>query len=240
MLANQAETLLASSDLALSQEVQALPRGAGAGAGLGCALSREQLEDSGKLRAILRLLAKHPGEKALLFSQFIEGLDLAERVLRGRGARCWRIDGATEIMQRQAIIDDFSRARAGGAGGAAAGSVMLLTTRTGGVGLNLAAASVVIFLDIDWSAQVMLQAEDRAHRMGQTRPVFVYRLLLANSFEGYMQKVADAKAALSLRLLRRAEARASCGGAGAGAARGGGGAGGGGGGGGGGGRARKP
>jgi SNF2 family DNA or RNA helicase len=109
-------------------------------------------------------------------------------------------------------------------GGAAASSssssaparVLLLTTRAGGVGINLTAASRVIFLDHDWNEQVMLQAEDRAHRMGQTRAVHVHRLLCAGSIVAHMAEVAEGKGALSEALLQRSERRGGKGGGGEG------------------------
>jgi len=195
LLARQAAELLSQSDFAINEAVREVPRGAGAGR---LELPAGALDDSGKLAALLSVVERHRGEKVLVFSQFIEGLDLAERALRARRVRPARIDGATDVMARQAIIDRFSAAPL------AECRVMLLTTRAGGVGLNLAAASVVVFLDQDWSAQATLQAEDRAHRMGQMRAVTVYRLVM-RGFEAYMARVADAKAALSEELLSRAQ-----------------------------------
>jgi SWI/SNF-related matrix-associated actin-dependent regulator of chromatin subfamily A containing DEAD/H box 1 len=84
---------------------------------------------------------------------------------------------------------------------------MLLTTRAGGVGINATAASVVVFLDVDWNAHAMRQAEDRVHRIGQTRPVEVRRLLAAGTVEVRMVEVSDGKGALSDALLAATESR---------------------------------
>ena len=93
-----------------------------------------------------------------------------------RGYETCRIDGSTSYDEREDAIDSYN----------APGSskfVFLLSTRAGGLGINLATADVVILYDSDWNPQVDLQAQDRAHRIGQTKPVKVYRLVTSGSVE---------------------------------------------------------
>ena len=162
-------------------------------------LPNDAFLDSGKISALLTILSKHSkDDKVLVFSQYLESLDFVERILSMNGEETFRVDGATDILKRQGILDAFSLDDS-------SPRVMLLTTRTGGVGLNLSRANIVVFLDPDWSAQVMLQAEDRSHRMGQTKNVTVYRLCTRGSFEEHIQGVADDKAKLSDTLLRKPE-----------------------------------
>ena len=196
VLARQAMHTLGLSDLAIHTWVESLPRSAGANHML---LPNDAFLDSGKISALLTILSKHSkDDKVLVFSQYLESLDIVERILSMNGEETFRVDGATDILKRQGILDAFSLDNS-------SPRVMLLTTRTGGVGLNLSRANIVVFLDPDWSAQVMLQAEDRSHRMGQTKSVTVYRLCTRGSFEEHIQGVADDKAKLSDKLLREPE-----------------------------------
>jgi len=82
---------------------------------------------------------------------------------------------------------------------------MLLSIRAGGVGINITVANAVIFLDQDWNAQIMLQAEARAHRIGQTKPVHIYRILCNQTIESHMVNIAENKATLSTVLLHSTE-----------------------------------
>jgi SNF2 family DNA or RNA helicase len=165
--------------------------------------------DSGKVRALDALVgaARALGSRVLCFSQFTEALDLVEEAVASAsahggpaaqpaglaGARFLRIDGSTPVHRRQALIDEFY---------ADTGiHLFLLTTRAGGVGINLVAADTVVIFDSDWNPQMDLQAEDRAHRMGQTKPVTVHRLITRASIEEHMVEVAGGKLDLSSRLL---------------------------------------
>ena len=156
-------------------------------------LPREVLLDSAKFARLRVLLPKlkAQGHRVLIFSQFIEMLDLIECLLGPLGLkmRQLRIDGSTPTAERQRRIDEFQ----------AAGSkvfAFLLSTRAGGQGINLTAADTVIMHDLDWNPALDRQAEDRAHRIGQTRQVSVYRLVTAASVEESILKLQQRKKSL--------------------------------------------
>ena len=123
--------------------------------------------------------ARARGEKVLVFSQSLRSLDYLQiSVVSGdlgwpaRLAR--RLDGDTTVTARQALIEDFSSSDA---------VVFFLSVRAAGVGINLHAATRVILFDVSWNPADDAQAIARAHRFGQTRPVFVYRLVAAGTVE---------------------------------------------------------
>eukprot|EP00605_Chrysophyceae_sp_TOSAG23-4_P001301 GSChrysophyteH1.ASY1.ANO1.1415.1 assembled CDS len=133
---------------------------------------------SGKLRVLDRMLKKlrKDGHKVLIFSQMTQMLDILEDYLEHRSWAYCRLDGATSIEDRQDNIDAFQ----------AKDSdlfVFLLSTRAGGLGINLTAADTVILLDSDWNPHADNQAQNRCHRIGQVSPVVTYRLLTAGSVE---------------------------------------------------------
>ncbi|KAJ2744795.1 hypothetical protein GGI20_002688 [Coemansia sp. BCRC 34301] len=132
----------------------------------------------GKLRLLHTLLPElqRRGHRILLFSQFKRTLTILEDYLAAEGIGYARIDGDTPSRLRQSAVDDFN----------APGSpllVFLLSTRTGGTGLNLTSADVVIVYDCDFNPQADIQAVGRAHRIGQTKPVTVLKLVTENSAE---------------------------------------------------------
>ena len=137
-----------------------------------------KLYDSGKLARLAELLPKlhAEGHRVLLFSQSTQTLDLLEEFVSaprdagGLGFAHLRLDGNTAVGERQALIDDFNRE-------GSAVFCFLLSTRAGGQGLNLTGADTVILHDLDWNPQLDKQAVDRAHRIGQTRPVRVIRMV---------------------------------------------------------------
>ncbi len=135
---------------------------------------------SGKLVLLEKLLPKlkKEGHRVLMFSQFKMMLDLLEEVLLTMGEEFERVDGDTKGMERQTAIDRFN-----GASGEEATFAFLLSTRAGGVGINLQAADTVIIFDSDWNPQQDVQAQSRAHRIGQQRAVAVYRLVTARTYE---------------------------------------------------------
>ena len=104
----------------------------------------------------------------LIFSQWTSLLDIMEWFMQQRGHTYVRLDGSTAVDTRLTIVDSFNEP----ANGIFA---FLLSTRAGGQGLNLTGADTVILHDVDFNPQVDRQAEDRCHRLGQTRPVSVYR-----------------------------------------------------------------
>ncbi|KAI8088403.1 hypothetical protein BDF21DRAFT_413129 [Thamnidium elegans] len=137
------------------------------------------VQSSGKLVLIDKLLRKliQGNHKVLIFSQFTSCLDILADYLRGRSYAYERIDGSVPGDQRQAAIDRFSTLPI------EESFVFLLCTRAGGVGINLTAADTCIIFDSDWNPQNDLQAQARCHRIGQTKPVQIYRLICANTYE---------------------------------------------------------
>ena len=136
---------------------------------------------AGKLRLMERILPalKKNGSKVLLFSQMTELLNIIEDYLRWRTWNYFRIDGSVKLEDRQSQIDRFNSEPRG----SNEHFVFMLSTRAGGLGINLASADTVILFDSDWNPHQDSQAMDRAHRIGQTKPVVVYRLLTAGSVE---------------------------------------------------------
>lgn len=140
-------------------------------------------------------------KKVLIFSQFTRTLDICEDLLTLRGANSWggefrylRFDGQTARAIRNLGIRLFNDPQSDF-------RVMLISTRAGGLGLNLASASDIIFLDEDWNPQVTLQAEARAHRIGQTKPVTVYKLCTQGTIEEQMQGRIRKKLYLSAKIM---------------------------------------
>jgi superfamily II DNA or RNA helicase len=114
------------------------------------------------------------GHRALVFSQFVSHLDLLREELDKDGIGYRYLDGSTPVKERQAQVAAFQ---------AGQGELFLISLKAGGVGLNLTAADYVIHMDPWWNPAVEDQASDRAHRIGQLRPVTVYRLVAANTIE---------------------------------------------------------
>jgi superfamily II DNA or RNA helicase len=131
---------------------------------------------SAKLAQLLELVAelKENRHRALIFSQFVDYLAIVRSALDSAGLSYQYLDGSTPVKAREAAVSAFQ---------AGASDVFLLSLKAGGVGLNLTAADYVIHLDPWWNPAVEQQASDRAHRIGQTRPVTIYRLVLQGSIE---------------------------------------------------------
>ncbi|KAF2465624.1 uncharacterized protein BDR25DRAFT_270325 [Lindgomyces ingoldianus] len=132
---------------------------------------------------------KAQGSRVLIFSQMSRVLDILEDYSVMRGYQYSRIDGSTAHEDRIAAIDEYNKE----------GSekfLFLLTTRAGGLGINLTSADIVVLFDSDWNPQADLQAMDRAHRIGQTKQVVVFRFVTENAIE---EKVLE-RAAQKLRL----------------------------------------
>lgn len=136
------------------------------------------LAGSGKLQVLQRMLPRlrNDGHRVLLFSQSTRTLDLIQEFLALTSMPTdYRIDGTIQSDERQSLIESFKED--------SDAFIFLLSTRAGGLGINLCAADTVILHDSDWNPQSDLQAMDRAHRMGQTRDVVVYRLISRGSVE---------------------------------------------------------
>jgi superfamily II DNA or RNA helicase len=131
---------------------------------------------SSKLRRLLELLdeLRSEGHRALVFSQFTSHLALVREALDRAGYRSLYLDGETPAAQRARLIAAFQAGEA---------DVFLLSLKAGGTGINLTAADYVVHLDPWWNPAVEDQATDRAHRIGQTRPVTVYRLVARGTIE---------------------------------------------------------
>jgi SNF2 family DNA or RNA helicase len=131
---------------------------------------------SSKLETFARLadelLENH--HKALVFSQFVDHLTLIRKHLDARGIRYQYLDGSTPMQERKRRVDAFQ---------AGDGDLFLISLKAGGVGINLTAADYVIHMDPWWNPAVEDQASDRAHRMGQLRPVTIYRLVTRHTIE---------------------------------------------------------
>jgi len=135
----------------------------------------QQAETSAKLEVLRERLEQvvEEGHKALVFSQWTALLDRIEPQLQRRNIDFSRLDGSTR--DRAAVVEDFQRAEGP--------PVLLLSLRAGGVGLNLTQADSVFIVDPWWNPAVEEQAADRAHRIGQERPVVIYRLVAADTVE---------------------------------------------------------
>ncbi|KAJ6787711.1 hypothetical protein PWT90_08479 [Aphanocladium album] len=153
---------------------------------------------SGKMLLLDRLL-QHlfaNGHKVLIFSQFSMQLDILEDYSRElRGWNVCRIDGGVSQQSRREQIHEFNTDPEY--------KLFLLSTRAGGQGINLASADTVILFDSDFNPQQDLQAQDRCHRIGQTRPVIVYRLATRGTVEEQLLLAADAKRRLEKLVIRK-------------------------------------
>jgi SNF2 family DNA or RNA helicase len=131
---------------------------------------------SSKLDAFARLVDDllENRHKALVFSQFVDHLTLIRAHLDEKGIRYQYLDGSTPMQERKRRVDAFQ---------AGDGDLFLISLKAGGVGINLTAADYVIHMDPWWNPAVEDQASDRAHRMGQQRPVTIYRLVARHTIE---------------------------------------------------------
>ncbi|XP_065842595.1 SWI/SNF-related matrix-associated actin-dependent regulator of chromatin subfamily A member 5-like [Oscarella lobularis] len=146
------------------------------------------VSNSGKMVILDRLLTKlkKQGSRVLLFSQLTRVLDILEDYMIWKDYRYCRLDGNTSHTDREESIASFNASESDV-------FVFLLSTRAGGLGINLATADIVILYDSDWNPQVDLQAMDRAHRIGQTKQVRVFRLITEHTVEEMMVNRAERK-----------------------------------------------
>ncbi|CAL1517439.1 DEAD/DEAH box helicase [Chitinophaga sp. MM2321] len=131
---------------------------------------------SSKLNVFLEIVQEliSNNHRALVFSQFVRHLDLVREALHQLGITYLYLDGATPLSQRDTLVKDFQAGK---------GELFLISLKAGGLGLNLTAADYVIHMDPWWNPAVEEQASDRAHRIGQTRPVTIYRLVAQHTIE---------------------------------------------------------
>jgi SWI/SNF-related matrix-associated actin-dependent regulator 1 of chromatin subfamily A len=173
-------------------------------------LQGDEWMDSGKVNKLVELIKRFSAENAgvsgkepsrtLVFSQFVKTLDILEEVMQTEGIAFVRIDGATPVDHRQKIIDRFYREQDI--------QVFMITTRSGGAGINLACANKVIVFDSSFNPQDDIQAENRAHRIGQTREVEVVTLITKDTIEEQIYKLGQSKLALDKRVAGAADADA--------------------------------
>ena len=154
---------------------------------------------SSKLETFAETLAEllENRHKVLVFSQFVMHLKLVEDYLNDQGISYQYLDGSTSAKARGERIAAFQ---------AGQGDVFLISLKAGGTGLNLTAADYVIHLDPWWNPAVEDQASDRAHRIGQTRPVTIYRLVTEGTIEEQIVDIHHRKRDLADRLLEGADA----------------------------------
>lgn len=140
-------------------------------------LDRELYRVSGKFEVLDRMLPKliHFGHKVLIFSQMTQLMDILADYFEWRGLKYFRLDGSTAIEDRRERMHLFNTGNDV--------NIFMLSTRAGGLGLNLQTADTVIIFDSDFNPQMDLQAQDRAHRVGQKNQVRVFRLITESQIE---------------------------------------------------------
>ncbi|KAK3100807.1 hypothetical protein FSP39_025526 [Pinctada imbricata] len=145
-------------------------------------------ENSGKMSILDKLLPRlqEQGSRVLIFSQMTRMLDILEDYCHWKGYDYCRLDGQTPHEERTVSINDFNMPNS-------KKFVFMLSTRAGGLGINLATADIVIIYDSDWNPQVDLQAMDRAHRIGQKKQVRVFRFITENTVEERIVEKAEMK-----------------------------------------------
>uniref|UniRef100_A0A8C7LE73 SNF2 related chromatin remodeling ATPase with DExD box 1b n=1 Tax=Oncorhynchus kisutch TaxID=8019 RepID=A0A8C7LE73_ONCKI len=150
-------------------------------------LNTDMLLDSGKLSLLTQILAslKNKGDRVVLFSQFTMMLDILEVFLKHLKHHYIRLDGSTPMSDRIVLIDQYNTELDI--------FVFLMSTKAGGLGINLTSANVVILHDIDCNPYNDKQAEDRCHRVGQTRTVKVIKLISKDSIEDGMLRIGQKK-----------------------------------------------
>lgn len=152
---------------------------------------KKLIDTSGKMILLDKLVMKYKqeGKKILIFSQFVYVLVLLEEYLRYRGYKYEKIDGSVKSKERQNSIDRFNDPEK-------KRDVFLLSTKAGGLGINLTSANIVIIFDSDWNPQNDVQATARAHRIGQKQEVMVYRFITKKTYEAEMFERATKKLGL--------------------------------------------
>jgi len=143
---------------------------------------------------------KENNHRALVFSQYVGYLEIVKKRLDKQNVKYQYLDGSCTQKQRQASVEDFQ---------SGIGDLFLISLKAGGFGLNLTAADYVIHLDPWWNPAVEDQASDRAHRIGQTRPVTIYRLVMKYSIEEKILKMHQDKRELAISLLSDSDKSAS-------------------------------
>ncbi|VFQ60712.1 unnamed protein product [Cuscuta campestris] len=164
--------------------------------------NKKLLESSGKLQLLDKMMVKlkEQGHRVLVYSQFQHMLDLLEDYCNFRDWQYERIDGKVGGAERQIRIDRFNAPNS-------SRFCFLLSTRAGGLGINLATADTVIIYDSDWNPHADLQAMARAHRLGQTNKVLIYRLITRGTIEERMMQMTKKKMVLEHLVVGRLKAQ---------------------------------
>lgn len=152
---------------------------------------------AGKFELLDRILPKLKlfGHRVLMFSQFTSALDILEIYFKYRDISYLRLDGTTKAETRGDLLQQFNAPDS-------PYDMFILSTRAGGLGLNLQTADTVILFDSDWNPQADLQAQDRAHRIGQKNDVLVLRLVTQNSVEEKILQAANFKLELDSKIIQ--------------------------------------
>lgn len=160
-------------------------------------LDEDLVKTSGKLLVLDAILPKlkERGHKVLLFTTWTQILDVVEDYLLMRKYKYVRLDGSTKLEMRKENIKQFNADPET--------FIFIITTRTGGVGLNLMSADTVIMYDPDWNPQADLQAMARCHRIGQTRPVVIYKLCAKGTLDEAIYNRAESKRVLEKAVISR-------------------------------------
>ncbi|KAJ8528682.1 hypothetical protein ON010_g14647 [Phytophthora cinnamomi] len=163
-------------------------------------LPMETLLASAKFDYLRKLLPKlqEEGHRVLIFSQWTKLLDLLEVLMSHMDYRYLRLDGSTDVQERQGLIDTYNEDKGI--------FVFLLSTRAGGLGINLTAADTVILHDLDFNPTSDEQACDRCHRIGQTKPVSIYKLVSENTVDHDIYKLGESKTELNHKILDKLNA----------------------------------
>ncbi len=157
-------------------------------------VNKDILLPSAKLEAFFEILEelRASGHRALVFSQFVGHLSIVRKELDQKGISYQYLDGSTSLPNRELAVKAFQSGK---------GELFLISLKAGGLGLNLTAADYVLHLDPWWNPAVEDQASDRAHRIGQSRPVTIYRLVARNTIEEKILKLHATKRDLADSLL---------------------------------------
>jgi len=162
----------------------------------------DMVDICGKLQVLDQMIVRlmNDGHKTLIFSQMTSMLDILGDYCNFKKWKFCRLDGSMNFLDRQANIDKFNQDPQY--------CIFLLSTRAGGLGINLTAADTCIIYDSDWNPQQDLQAQDRCHRIGQTKPVMIYRLVTANTIDQKIVERAAAKRKLEKMIIHKSKFKA--------------------------------
>lgn len=168
-------------------------------------LPKSAFLESPKMQWLLKNLPKlyDEGHRVLIFSQWTKLLDVIEYLLEDQlGETFYRLDGSNSVDGRQDMIDSFNAP-------GCPSRTFLLSTRAGGMGINVTSADTVILHDVDFNPTVDRQAEDRVHRIGQKKKVTIYRLVCNGTVDQVIAEKAEQKSVLNRHVLRDGAAASS-------------------------------